>query len=68
MQPFNTGFLWIALIFTGAYFLTGLVPEMKLIPDIIVRSGIYSLIIVIVVYFSGVSKDINEMVNKFFKK
>jgi O-antigen/teichoic acid export membrane protein len=68
MQPFNIRFLIIAVIFTLAYFLSTFVPEMKLIPDIILRSGLYSIVVVVAIYFTGVSDDINSMVKKFLKK
>ncbi len=68
MQPFNLSFLTVALIFTAAYFITLLIPEMKLIPDILIRSTVFSVLAVAAVYLTGVSDDMNSMVKKFLRK
>lgn len=68
MQPFNIKFLYITLIFVLAYLLTIPIPKLNLILDIIIRSGVYTAIIVAGIYFSGVSDDINSIVSKFLKK
>jgi O-antigen/teichoic acid export membrane protein len=68
MQPFTVKFIAIAIIFVAAYLVSMLVPQLKLIPDIIVRSTVFTLIVFMGIYFSKVSDDINSVVNTIFER
>lgn len=68
MQPFTLKFIAIAAIFGVAFLVSMLVPQMKLIPDIIVRSAVFTLLVFLGIYFSKVSDEVNSVVNTIFKR
>ena len=64
MQPLSSKFLIIVLILIFSYFVSLQIPKFNLIMDIIIRSSIYSLIFIVIIYFSKVSGDINTTTKK----
>lgn len=45
-----------------------LLPRMQLILDILVRSGLVTFLYVSIIYFSGISSDINNLIYSFIRK
>lgn len=68
MQPFDTKFLIVIVIFFIASILSGMLPTQSLIPDILLRSGIFTGVFLIFIYVTKVSEDINKLVNTYIKR
>lgn len=64
LQPFNARFLLVAAFFTGVYFLLELLPQQPLIPDILIRGTVISLLTGLFVLKVPVSDDIKELIKK----
>ncbi|RLD64151.1 MAG: polysaccharide biosynthesis protein [Bacteroidetes bacterium] len=68
MQPYNYKHLLIVLISAGSYLLSLLIPEMSnFYFDIIVRSAFITIIFFFLIYFTKVSDEINQTVEKFLR-
>ncbi len=68
MQPFNYKFLLVAIIFLIAYVVSDLVPSMNLIPDIFIRSTLFTFLFGVLIYILKVSKEVSDIINKFYHK
>ena len=64
MQPFSYKFILVPLVFMVAYGISYLLPEQKLITDIIIRSSIFTLVFVGLIYFLKISKEVQVIVNQ----
>lgn len=64
MQPFNFTYLWVALFYTGLYFLLKLLPQQELIIDIVIRGAIITFATGILFIFVPVSEDLHRLANK----
>lgn len=62
LQPFNSKFLVVIIIISIVYGISLMIPEYSLIPDILVRSIIFTLVFGLLTYFSKVSVEIDNMV------
>lgn len=63
MQPFDEKFLLVILSLLVAYLAGFVIPQMNLIPDIILRSGLITVVFGILIVSLKISRDINEIVN-----
>ncbi len=63
-QPFNYKFLLVALFLAVAYFVSLFIPELKLIPDIAMRSICITAIYTILTVAFGVSEDVNFIMKR----
>ena len=68
MQPFTKKFLFAALAFTVAYAGAYFIPEFQLIPDILIRSSVFTILFAAIILGLKISADINETVVQFFRK
>ena len=70
MQPFNLKFVWIGIFYTTLYFSIDLIPQQKLIIDLILRGSIILFASAIFFYFVPISDDLSLIKMKlvyFFK-
>lgn len=65
LQPFDRNFIYLFLFFGTIYFMLFLVPQLKLIPDILVRGTIITLTTVLFLYFVPVSEDVQIILKRF---
>lgn len=68
MQPFTRKSGIVLLIFFLALGINYLIPSMDLIPDLIIRSGVFTLLFFGLVLRFNISSDINSIVRKYLKK
>lgn len=68
MQPFTQKTGVIILVFIFALGINYFIPSMSLIPDLIIRSGIFTLVFSGLIFKLNVSSDINSIVRKYLKK
>jgi len=67
MQPFSLGTIKMLLAGVGIIFLSSLVStKLSVVPDIILRSGMITVLFVAVVYGLQVSDDVMDMTKKIF--
>jgi O-antigen/teichoic acid export membrane protein len=67
MQPFNWRFFVICTILIVAYLGSTILPEYKLILDILIRSIVFAIVFILGVYITNVSTDINITIHKLLK-
>jgi O-antigen/teichoic acid export membrane protein len=67
LQPYNTSYLWITLITTGALAVSFLIPTMAFWPDLIIRSGAITLVFSAAIYLTRVSAEVNSMADGLFR-
>ena len=60
MQPLSYHFLIVIIAFSGAYFIGHILPELSLIPDILVRSTIFTFVYMIFIVGFKISEDLNN--------
>jgi O-antigen/teichoic acid export membrane protein len=65
MQPFNYKYLLIIGVFLIAMFISFILPELTLVPDILTRSTIYSIVFFLLVYLLPISDELNQIVKQF---
>lgn len=68
MQPFTPNTLKVTGIFLLALGLSFLIPTLSVIPDLLLRSIIFSLIYGGLILATKVSEDLNDIVRKFLKR
>lgn len=68
MQPFTLKFMYVPVIFFAAWGISALIPELKLIPDILLRSAVFTIIFSLMIYFLRVSEDVNKIVETIIGK
>ncbi|MCE4566657.1 lipopolysaccharide biosynthesis protein [Maribellus sp. CM-23] len=66
-QPFTLKFLYVPIVFFVAWGISSFIPELKFIPDILLRSSVFTVLFSILIYFLNVSEDVNVLVNKLIK-
>lgn len=66
-QPFNCKFLIVALMLVSTYLVSSFIPEMNLVPDILIRSTFISLLFGSLVVGFHISEDINTTIKKILK-
>jgi O-antigen/teichoic acid export membrane protein len=64
MQPFSLNILLVPIVFTIAWFLSNLLTQLQLIPDILVRSTIFTVVFGGLILWFRVSDDVNMIVQK----
>lgn len=67
MQPFTLKFLTVVLVFALSWGASLLVPQLTLIPDILLRSAVFSVIFLFLIYVLKISEDIDGLVKRFFR-
>lgn len=68
LKPYDYKILVIILIAAGTYFLNRLLPPLhNFILDIVIRSSGIAIIYVLTVYFTGLSEDFQQTVNKIIR-
>lgn len=68
MQPFTLKFLLVPVAFGVAYFLSNLLTQLQLIPDILIRSIIFTVVFGGIILLFRVSDDVDNIKNKFLRK
>lgn len=68
MQPFSVKLAIVPIIFFAAWGTALLVPDFILIPDILLRSSVFTIVFSTLVYFLNISDDVNNLVNSFIKR
>ncbi len=68
MQPFTWSFAWIIIVFLLAYGISYTLPTLRLIPDILVRSTVFTIIFAGIILKLKVSNEINQMLTKALDK
>jgi O-antigen/teichoic acid export membrane protein len=68
MQPFTYKFLTIPLVLGIAYFIIGIIGQLPLIFDVIVRSAIYAAIFGGLILLLRISEDLNNLKDKLLKR
>lgn len=68
LQPFNRNFLIVAVFYTGLYFLLKIIPAQQLIPDLLIRGSVITLLTGIFMLANPVSGDIKRLVEKYKRK
>ncbi len=64
MQPFSIKTLLVPVAFGAAYFASSLLNQLQLIPDIFIRSVIFSVVFIVLILLLNVSDDVNKIVRK----
>jgi len=68
-QPFNFKYLLVIVFAVATYYLATLIPKVvSLYVDILIRSALITIVFGLLIYFSGVSEDINSRVKVYFNK
>ncbi len=67
-QPFNVKFLLVALIFLFIYAAISFIPRMPLIPDILVRGTVASVISLLAFWFLPVSDEVKGLLKTIIGK
>ncbi|MCF6356314.1 MAG: oligosaccharide flippase family protein [Draconibacterium sp.] len=68
MQPFTAKFLLIFVALGIAYFFSNLLNQMQLIPDILIRSSIFTIVFGGVVLLLRVSGDVDGLLRKLLRR
>lgn len=68
LQPFNRMFVFLFLFFTGLYFLLTLIPQLALIPDILLRGVLITIATGLFLYFVPVSDDVKNIFKRLTDK
>lgn len=68
LQPFDIRNLYIMLIGFAILFLIHYLPELPLIPDIIIRSGIITLLYTGIIYSLKIAPEMNDTIDGLRKK
>lgn len=68
MQPFTVKFLLVPMAFGIAYFLSSLMNQLQLIPDILFRSSIFTIIFGGLILGFRVSGDVNMILQKMINR
>lgn len=61
LQPFNRKFVFLFLFFTGLYFLLSIIPQLALVPDILLRGILITVTTTLFLYFVPVSEDVKNI-------
>jgi len=64
MQPFTRDYFWLILLAMISLGIVWLLPEFRLVPNLIVTTAIVSLTLLLPVWWLGLSSDLNRMVNR----
>lgn len=64
LQPFGKYHLLVLTAITAIYFMTSFIPEMSLIPDLIVRNVVLFVLILVFTRFTKVSPEVNTLIDK----
>ncbi len=64
MQPFTRDYFWLILLAMISWIVVMLLPELRLVPNVIVTTTIVSLTLLLPVWWLGLSSDLNRMVNR----
>lgn len=67
-QPYGISMLFITLIAGGTLALNYLIPAMAFWPDLILRSLFISAIFMLAIYLTGVSPEVNGIINRILGK
>lgn len=67
-QPFNYKFILVTLLYAGLYLLLTMIPQLDLIPDIIVRGSVIVAGTLAGILILPVSGEIKDLLNTFMKK
>ena len=68
MQPFTFKFLLVLLAFAISWGTSVFVPQLKLLPDILLRSAVFTTIYLLLIYFLRISEDVESLVRRFLTK
>ncbi|MCF6358863.1 MAG: oligosaccharide flippase family protein, partial [Draconibacterium sp.] len=68
MQPFTVKFLLVPVVFLAAYFLSSLLTQLQLIPDILMRSVIFTIVFGGLILWFRVSDDVDGVVRKHLRR
>lgn len=68
MQPFNAKYLLVVVSFGLALLAVILLPDFKLIPDIFIKSTVFSLVFGIQILLYNISSDVNTLFIKIIGK
>ncbi len=69
LNPYNLRYLYVLIISGAAYVLSALIPAFSNIYlDFTVRSGLFTIVFFLVVYFSKLAPDMNKWINKVILK
>jgi len=68
MQPFTTKFLLVPVAFGVAYFTSSLLNQLQLIPDILIRSIIFTAVFGGLILFFRVSDDVDGIIGKLLRR
>jgi O-antigen/teichoic acid export membrane protein len=68
MQPFSRKFVGAGLAFVAAYICSYFIPEFQLLPAILIRSSVFTVVFATIILGTKVSEDINETVVKIRKR
>ncbi len=67
MQPFNYKYIILLVIAAGVYLISKLLPPMEnFFIDIVLRSSLMVLLFTALVYLSGISEDVNDLLKRIF--
>lgn len=67
MQPFNFKFLVVAGFYIGLYFLLLVIPQQKVLTDILIRGSIITLATGLFVILFPISEDMTRMIKQLLK-
>lgn len=68
MQPFSKKFAWAGFALSMAYIFAYFIPKFELIPDLLIRSTIFTIVFAGIITGAKISEDINETIAKFIKR
>lgn len=68
MQPFTTKFLLVFVAFLAAWVFSSLLSQMQLLPDIFIRSTIFTIVFGGIILLFRVSDDVDSIKNKLLRK
>ncbi|WP_167616529.1 lipopolysaccharide biosynthesis protein [Maribellus sediminis] len=64
MQPFTVKFIVVTFVALAAWATTLLLPQLCLIPDIFIRSAVFTILFALMIYFLKVSEEIDRLVKQ----
>ena len=68
-QPYNLRFVMVIVIGALAYFVAHEIPVLfHYIPDLVIRSGVFTILFLLPIYFFRISADLNQAADNFLKK
>ena len=69
MQPFSLKLIWVLVFGVGTYYISQLLPSIQIgLPDLVFKSIFIIIVYGLLIYFSKISLDINNLIHSALEK